>query len=96
VSNEKELRRREDESRRRRVVKFVMQGLKYMMGYLPDCPFDVQLSSKTNPLIFLIKVHWGTEDFDAEKMPTILKKELEKIEQEASKSNESMRQSKIP
>jgi hypothetical protein len=92
---QEELRKREDEARRRRVVKYGIQGIRYIMGYLPDYPFDIKPNWRSNPIVILIKIYWGSEDYQTEKMPLTLQKELEKIEQEALQSKESMRQSKV-
>jgi len=66
------------------------------MGYLPDYPFDFKPNWETDPILIILKIYWRTEDYATEKMPTILEKELEKIEQKELQSKESVRQSKIP
>lgn len=84
VFSEKELHEREARYRQARAIKYVLQGIRYIMGYLPDYPIHVIPELTSNPIVLTMKIYCGLGDMQVEAMPTFLKEKIARIEEELS------------
>jgi len=84
VSESKELSPT-DLYRRQKAITSILRGMKYIMGYLPDYPFEVIPDLAGNPIEIILKIWVGEKDYDEKKMPTWLSMKLERIEKEISR-----------
>lgn len=95
-STPEELRQRENISRHARAVKIVLQGLHYIMGYLPDYPCQFEPVLKQNPITLTVKIYWAEADMDWASMPTVLRDRLEKVEKELARIGHPVGDTEIP
>jgi len=70
--------------RRQKAIQTVLRGVKYIMGYLPDYPFEVLPEMSGNPIEVHLKIWIGEKDYEEKKMPPWLKMQLERIEKQIS------------
>lgn len=68
--------------RRQKAIQTILRGMKYIMGYLPDYPFEVTPDMAGNPIEVHLKIWIGEKDYEERKMPAWLKMKLEKIERD--------------
>jgi hypothetical protein len=71
-----------DTYRQQRAIQVLMQGIKYIMGYLPDYVFDIVPNLEGNPIELTIKIRWAESDLEPTKMPPIWRATLKKVEEQ--------------
>lgn len=79
---QEELKRREGVARQAKAARYMLQGMKYILAYLPDYPIYFEPRITDNPIILTLKIYWGETDFNVDHMPSVLRDKLENIEKE--------------
>jgi len=71
--------------RRQKAIQTALRGMKYIMGYLQDYPFEVIPDLQGNPIGITLKIWVQEKDYDERKLPPWVKMKLENIEREISR-----------
>jgi hypothetical protein len=91
-----ELREREKRWRHSRAIKYVLQTVRYLMGYLIDYPIHVIPDFTKNPITVIIKIYTGIDDLQVDAMPPLLFDRLKKMEEELTRIAHRIAYSEVP
>jgi len=92
---EDDLRQREAQFRQARAIKYILQGLRYILGYLSDYHVEFRPEFAQNPIEVILRVYWSPQDQTWDTLPTVLRQKIEALEQELSRITHTERDSEI-
>jgi len=93
---EKILQEREDQFNRRRVIRYLIQAVKYLYSYLIEFPFEIIPNFTDNPVSLTIRIYWTKRDILEFMDDGTYLARIEKLERELKKVISEGLESKAP
>jgi len=84
-----------DKFRREKALRYLIRGIKYIMGYLPDYPIQFTPNCAGDPVEATIRIYWKEEDYKEQLMPQFVIPQLDKMEKDISRISEIVGDSKV-